>query len=286
LKIPKVTSEKKKQVVHNYPTPTDIKIIPWVDKYAPKNSAEIIGNKDIVKQLGDWIRDWDNVNIKGIKKDFSYKKGGGKWDDTPNPNARACLLSGPPGIGKTSAAKVISKELGFEILETNASDQRNKKSVEELLYYPSLWKMNLLFFMQKKESNNQVQRKPLLIIMDEIDGVNGIQDRNGIPALIKIIKNAKVPVICICNDRQNPKVRSIASHCYDLKFAKPGKNEIKTRLKYILNAEKGCMDDLALDLLIESSGSDIRQIINTMQIHRKGFEKKLTYNETKKKYLY
>lgn len=41
--------------------------------------------------------------------------------------------------------------------------------------------------------------------MDEVDGV-GAGDRGGIAALIKIIKESKSPIICICNDRQNVKL--------------------------------------------------------------------------------
>ena len=54
--------------------------------------------------------------------------------------------------------------------------------------------------------------------MDEVDGVSGNNDRGGIQALIKIIKTTKTPIICICNDRQSQKVKSLANHCYDLKF--------------------------------------------------------------------
>ena len=45
-------------------------------------------------------------------------------------NAKACLISGPPGIGKTSTCRIISKALGFEILEMNASDCRNKLAIQ------------------------------------------------------------------------------------------------------------------------------------------------------------
>ena len=39
---------------------------------------------------------------------------------------RAVLISGPPGIGKTSAAHLVAKSLGFDIIERNASDVRSK----------------------------------------------------------------------------------------------------------------------------------------------------------------
>ena len=56
--------------------------------------------------------------------------------------------------------------------------------------------------------------------MDEVDGL-GAGDRGGIQALIKIIKETKTPIICICNDRQDRKLTSLANHTYDLKFQRP-----------------------------------------------------------------
>ena len=47
----------------------------------------------------------------------------------PRINAKAALLSGPPGIGKTSACRILCNHLGFEVLEKNASDVRNKTSI-------------------------------------------------------------------------------------------------------------------------------------------------------------
>ena len=50
-----------------------------------------------------------------------------------NPDARAALLSGPPGIGKTTAAHVVAAEWGFEVMELNASDKRSMACVREAL---------------------------------------------------------------------------------------------------------------------------------------------------------
>ena len=59
-----------------------------------------------------------------------------------------------------------------------------------------------------------------VVLMDEVDGMsNG--DRGGIQELLRVIKTTKTPIICICNDRDSPKVRSLASNCYDLQFNKP-----------------------------------------------------------------
>ena len=77
-----------------------------------------------------------------------------------------------------------------------------------------------------------------LVIMDEVDGMS-TGDRGGVAAIINLIKNSKVPIICICNDRGSEKIRSLAGHCLDVKFFKPNKTMVVKRLKEILIAEGG-----------------------------------------------
>lgn len=43
---------------------------------------------------------------------------------------RAVLISGPPGIGKTTSAHLCAKLAGYTPIELNASDTRSKKLVE------------------------------------------------------------------------------------------------------------------------------------------------------------
>lgn len=73
--------------------------------------------------------------------------------------------------------------------------------------------------------------------MDEVDGMS-TGDRGGIAAIIAMIKNSKIPIICICNDRDSQKIKSLAGHCYDIKFHKPDRRLIVKRLKSILDDER------------------------------------------------
>ena len=71
---------------------------------------------------------------------------------------KAALLSGSPGVGKTTTATLVCEELGFSYVEMNASDTRNKKTLEEHIsqslsnktmdgFLPGKAKLNTFFFV-------------------------------------------------------------------------------------------------------------------------------------------
>ncbi len=55
------------------------------------------------------------------------------------------------------------------------------------------------------------------LIMDEVDGMSG-SDRGGVQDLIQTIQKSKIPIICICNDKYNMKLRSLRNHTLELDF--------------------------------------------------------------------
>ena len=84
----------------------------WTDLYRPETLFDLVGNEGAVNELFNWLKDWDDVHIRGKKKEVKARFTG-NWIDLPRPNAKAALLSGPPGIGKSSACRIICKHLGY-----------------------------------------------------------------------------------------------------------------------------------------------------------------------------
>jgi replication factor C subunit 1 len=229
----------------------------WTTKYAPSDMSDIIGNQGVINKLSTWLDDWEDVVINDNKKDVSssFKKG-----RVENPNARACLISGDPGIGKTTAVRLIAQDKGYRTFELNASDQRNKGVINKGVGY----------LMDSRTLGGGDQKGEILdknlIIMDEIDGMGGNEDRGGVAALIQIIKNTKTPIICICNDRQSQKLKTLANHCYDLRFNKPDKRQVVQLLLRICDKENLPAESNALEYLVESVNNDIRQSINFLEL--------------------
>ena len=224
----------------------------WVDKYKPKFVNELVGNSAQISKLSNWLKLWDAKKIVQ-----SVRPG------MENPTAKAALLSGTAGIGKTSTARLISESLGFKVIEFNASDTRSKSVIDELAN--GLATSNVLGSV----SGGSGMGSKVVVIMDEVDGMSG-GDRGGSGALIQMIKRTKLPIICICNDRQDTKVRSLANHCFDLKFSKPSREEVANRANVIVKAEKMNVPMNVLLEVAESSGCDMRQIINELQLMHSG----------------
>lgn len=233
----------------------------WVDSHAPRGFNELVGNTSIVRKLSEWLRDWDDVVLRGNAKKVAFRPGGGQPD---NINARAALISGPPGIGKTTTVRLVAQlHGGYEILEYNASDARGQKVIQEMA--SGIADNTTINFKGACAKRTTGLTKRALIIMDEVDGM-GAGDRGGNAALMKMIKKTKNPIICICNDQHSPKIRSLAFSCYDLKFSRPTKNTIAERCAEIARKEGLYIEPNALEALAESCGSDMRMVLNQLQV--------------------
>jgi replication factor C large subunit len=210
-------------------------MIPWIKKYAPAQICD--------------IPQANAVKLKKFVQGFKNEK------------KSSALLYGPAGSCKSCAVYALAKELNLEVVEVNASDVRNADQINEKL--GNALKQQSLFFRGK------------IVLVDEVDGISGNQDRGGIPALVKLLVKSAFPVVLTANDPWNKKFNKVRSSSVMLEFAAPDHLAVYGILKNICEKEKVPFDEPALKMLARRSGGDLRGAINDLQSLSQG-NKKIT----------
>lgn len=196
-----------------------------LEKYSPKKVADIVGQNSALMQIIEFLD-----NFKAQKR-------------------KSMIIHGPTGVGKSCAVYTIAKELDYDIVELNASDLRNKEVIETMISTAS--KTGSLFGKRK------------MIFIDEAESFAS-KDRGGITALLKIVKETKIPVVFIVFDIWNQKIRSLKSCSVDVEFKKVHYASINKLLRQILDSEKISYDPAVTEFISKSAGGDVRSAINDL----------------------
>lgn len=201
---------------------------PFIHKYAPRIAKDIIGQDAAIHALRRFI---SNYKIQRKK---------------------SMLIYGPAGCGKTSVVYALANDLGYEIIEMNASDARNKNQINEIMGAAS--KQMSLFAKGK------------IILVEEIDGIAGKADYGGIAALTKLIKESAFPIIITANNPFDNKLSSIRNISEMIQLRALEAADICKILKTIAKKEKIKHNDSDLKAIARRAGGDARAAINDLQM--------------------
>jgi DNA polymerase III delta prime subunit len=126
-------------------TPESDPRLPLSERWRPTRLDDLVGNPRARSELKAWAD---------------------RWQGASPPAQRAALLSGPAGVGKTSAALALAADRGWTLVEMNASDARNESAIEHVAGRASI-------SHTLGGSPGRGERRRALILLDEADCLTG-----------------------------------------------------------------------------------------------------------------
>lgn len=162
------------------------------------------------------------------------------------------LFSGAPGVGKTTLAKILIKQLGideYDVLEINASRENSVDTIRDKI-------------------TGFVQTMPFgafkIVLLDEADYITP----NGQAALRGVMEtyHASARFILTCN-YPNRVIPALHSRCQGFHIDKIDQLEFFTRMAKVLQTEGIKHDEITLANYVAATYPDLRKCLNTCQMN-------------------
>ena len=255
----------------------------WTEKYRARKFTDLVGDERTHRAVLRWLKAWDQIVFPGSAKPKIKKGAQAVANEDRQQHRKVLLLTGPPGLGKTTLAHVCAKQAGYEVLEINASDDRSRDVVKGRIK-DALGTETVRGI--KEQNKARKAGRPVCVVVDEVDGVvtgsSGSGGEGGfMKALIDLVqldqKNSSYaagqearahsnkgkearfkflrPLILVCNDVYAPSLRPLrnSSIAELVHIRKPPLDKVITRVKQVFEKEGITCDGDAVRRLCEDT---------------------------------
>lgn len=207
---------------------------PWIEKYKPKKSSELICNTMQVKRIINWLNDFNNPT-------------------TPS----SIIITGPHGVGKSISIKLILKEKNYLTKELHSNDTENKKVISEMMN--SAVRSSNVYDLLLHRRNSKYA-----ILINDTDTITSTKEKGYLTALFKQNEKERLfPIIFISSPQHNKLISDIKkANGLEIKFEHPSEKNMTDFIKKIASIEKiKIIDPLVIKKIIAFSQYDIRRLI-------------------------
>lgn len=248
----------------------------WTEKYRARKFTDLVGDERTHRSTLRWLKAWDEIVFPGATRSKPKKSYGVDQSQEDRKHRKILMLTGPPGLGKTTLAHVCARQAGYAVQEINASDERSSNVV----------KGRIRDMVGTENINGGKASKPVCIVVDEVDGVVGGNSGGGgeggfVKALIDLVlldqRNSKQvdqqktalanktrkgdkfrlmrPLILICNDVYHPSLRPLrqSSLAEIIHMRKPALSMVALRMQSIFERENVPCDGDGVRRLCEAT---------------------------------
>ena len=198
----------------------------WTEKYRPLTLSDVVGQDNITKRLKAFVR---------------------------NKSLPHCLFSGSAGIGKTTSAIALAKDLYGDnwksnFMETNASDERGIDVV-------------------RNKIKDFARTRPLgakfkIVFLDEADALTPSAQQALRRTMEKYVSTTRFIMSCNYSSKIIPPIQS---RCAVFRFKPFSDDDIRKRIEMIAGKEKVKLDKSGSDAIISAADNDMRLAVNILQ---------------------
>jgi replication factor C small subunit len=199
----------------------------WIEKYRPQTLDDVSGQESVIDRLGSYIDENDLPHL---------------------------LFSGPAGIGKTTAAQAIAREIYGDdwrqnFLELNASDQRGIDVVRD----------RIKSFARESFSPDHSHT---IIFLDEADSLTSDAQAALRRTMEQFSDNTRFVLSCNYSSKI---IDPIQSRCAVFRFSPLSDAAIREQIGQIAAREGIEVTDDGMAALVYAADGDMRRAINSLQ---------------------